>query len=165
MIDRDYARRLAAYNRWMNGKVYTAAAQLTDAQRKEDRGAFFKSIHATLNHLLCADQIWLRRFTGRPLDGLSLTTPQYEDFAAMRVRRDEVDAELAVWVETLTAEWLAADFSFHSQAANRRFQQPAWVLVTHLFQHQAHHRGQTTTLLSQFGLDVGPTDLPAMPEA
>ena len=37
------------------------------------------------------------------------------------------------------------------------------MLVTHLFQHQAHHRGQLTTLLSQRGLDPGPTDLPFMP--
>jgi len=39
----------------------------------------------------------------------------------------------------------------------------AWVLVAHLFNHQAHHRGQLTTLLSQMGHDPGVTDLPFMP--
>jgi uncharacterized damage-inducible protein DinB len=36
------------------------------------------------------------------------------------------------------------------------------VLVTHMFSHQTHHRGQVTTLLSQMGLDMGSTDLPFM---
>lgn len=32
-------------------------------------------------------------------------------------------------------------------------------LVMHFFNHQTHHRGQVTTLLSQAGVDVGDTDL------
>ena len=55
---------LARYNAWANGRVYDAAAALTDAQYRADRGAFFKSVHGTLNHLLVADRIWMRRFTG-----------------------------------------------------------------------------------------------------
>ena len=60
----DYFQALARYNRWMNDKLYAAAAELDDAERKRDRGAFFKSIHATLNHLLLADRVWMARFTG-----------------------------------------------------------------------------------------------------
>lgn len=32
-------------------------------------------------------------------------------------------------------------------------------LITHLFMHQVHHRGQVTTLLSQYRIDFGKTDL------
>ncbi len=70
MIDRDHARLMAQYNQWMNEKLYAASAQLTDAERKQDRGAFFESLHGTLNHLLYGDLAWLCRFTGRALDGL-----------------------------------------------------------------------------------------------
>jgi len=40
----------------------------------------------------------------------------------------------------------------------------AWMLVTHLFNHQTHHRGQLTTLIKQLGYEPGITDLPWLPE-
>ena len=39
---------------------------------------------------------------------------------------------------------------------------PMWAVVTHLFNHETHHRGQITTLLMQAGQDPGVTDLVAM---
>jgi hypothetical protein len=53
---RDYAVAMAAYNQWMNEKVYVAAAELSDDERKRDLGAAFRSVHGTLNHLLLTDQ-------------------------------------------------------------------------------------------------------------
>jgi uncharacterized damage-inducible protein DinB len=55
---------LAAYNGWANRRLYAAAAELPDEAYRADRGAFFKSVHGTLNHLLVADRIWMKRFTG-----------------------------------------------------------------------------------------------------
>ncbi len=66
MITVEYVRAMAGYNRWQNGNLYGAADTLPDAQRKEQRGAFFGSIHGTLNHLLWADQIWMSRFADTP---------------------------------------------------------------------------------------------------
>jgi uncharacterized damage-inducible protein DinB len=63
MISPEYAQLLVRYNRWMNEKVYAASEQLSDAERKADCGAFFKSIHSTLNHLVWGDAMWLGRFT------------------------------------------------------------------------------------------------------
>src|SRR5690606_37886662 len=60
----DHYRAMARYNRWMNGKLYALAAGLSDADRTRDLGAFFGSIHGTLNHILLADRTWLGRFTG-----------------------------------------------------------------------------------------------------
>ena len=40
-------------------------------------------------------------------------------------------------------------------AASKPFAQ----VLLHFFNHQTHHRGQVTTLLSQLGKDVGGTDL------
>ncbi|GAC1629557.1 MAG: DinB family protein [Nevskia sp.] len=164
MIDREHARLMARYNQWMNAQVYDAAARLDDAQRREDRGAFFKSIHGTLAHLIDTDTAWLHGFTGRSLDGLSPNAALHGDFEAMRARRAELDAELLAWAATITPDWLAADFTYYSQISARHFTRPAWVLVTHLFNHETHHRGQITTLLTQLGLDVGATDLPLLPE-
>lgn len=164
MITIDYARRMAAYNAWMNDKVYAAAASLDDAARKQDRGAFFKSIHGTLNHLIYGDLAWLARFRGESTENVLPGAEFFSDFAVLREHRRSLDAELSAFVETLTPEWLAADFTYYSAAYGQRYTRPAWLLVTHVFNHQTHHRGQLTTLLSQCGLDVGATDLPVMPD-
>jgi len=164
MIDLAYARMMTRYNRWMNQRLYAHCAGLSDAARKQDCAAFFKSIHGTLNHLLYGDLAWLYRFTGRTLEGLDPRAGLYDDFADLSRRRAELDEELIAWAESLDAHWLAADFSYYSQAYGQRFTRPAWTLLVHLFNHQTHHRGQLTTLLSQFGIDPGITDLPMLPD-
>ena len=74
MISPDYVRLMAAYTRWQNASLYAAADTLTDAARREDRGAYFRSIHATLDHLLWGDRIWLHRLAGTPAYGPSDST-------------------------------------------------------------------------------------------
>ncbi|MDM4772688.1 DinB family protein [Solimonas sp. SE-A11] len=164
MISRDWCRRMARYNHWMNQKLYDAAAQLSEAQRQEDRGAFFKSLHATLDHLVYADTAWLYRFTGRDISVLDPRKLQYTDFATLRAARERLDAEILAWVETVDENWLAAPFSATGQLTGKTFTRPAWQMVSHVFNHQTHHRGQATTLLMQFGIDPGVTDLAALPD-
>jgi uncharacterized damage-inducible protein DinB len=159
----DHCRALARYNRWMNEKVYAAAAQLDDRARKQDRGAFFKSIHATLNHILLADRVWLGRFTGDAIGpgGIrSLDQELYEGFEELRAERAVTDDAIARWVATLDAERLAAELRFARTGVVNVF--PLWWGVAQLFNHQTHHRGQVTTLLMQAGQDPGVTDLIAM---
>ena len=57
-------RMMAGYNRWMNERLFSLCATLSDEERKRDRKAFFHSLHGTLNHLLLTDRSWLGRFTG-----------------------------------------------------------------------------------------------------
>ena len=61
---KDHYTSFAGYNAWANRRLYDAAAQLSDAEYRADKGAFFKSMHGTLNHLLTTDRIWMKRFTG-----------------------------------------------------------------------------------------------------
>ena len=74
-----------------------------------------------------------------------------------------MDADISSWAEVVDEAWLAGDFSWYSGITKSTRTRPAWLLVTHLFNHQTHHRGQVTTLLSQFGIDPGDTDLMLMP--
>lgn len=157
-------RTLAAYNRWMNGRVYETCAQLTVEQLMRDVGGFFKSIHGTLNHLLLADRIWMGRFTGAPISVTSLNEELYADFVELRKAREEEDARIEAWVGQLTKENLAGDLSYVSQVNPQPRRYPLWLAVTHFFNHQTHHRGQVTTMLSQFGIDPGVTDLIWMPK-
>lgn len=164
----EHARVMARYNRWMNDKLYAIADTLTDAERKQDRGAFFGSIHRTLNHLLLADRVWLGRFTGVALEegemgpgGIrSLDQELYADFAELRRERGKTDDEIDSFVATLTAEKLAGPLRFVRRGVANEL--PLWHAIAHLFNHQTHHRGQVTTLLVQAGRDPGVTDLVAM---
>lgn len=168
MISPQHAHAMAHYNRWMNEKLYGTCERLTDKARKADRGAYFKSIHSTLNHLLWGDYIWLGRFTqgtqqARDYPKVAMGKDLHEDWATLKVARVAMDADILVWTAGLDPDWLARDFSWYSGLTKSTRTRPAWLLVTHLFNHQTHHRGQVTTLLSQCGIDPGETDLMLMP--
>jgi uncharacterized damage-inducible protein DinB len=165
MIGKDHAQTMARYNGWMNDKIYAACAELPDAERKRDRGAFFKSIHGTLNHILWGDQIWLHRFGAAPKPkaaGIPESVGQFADFAELRRERAAFDRVILDWAAALDPAWLAGDLAYFSAAWNRQVVKPKWLLVTHLFNHQTHHRGQVHCLLTQSGLKPGDTDLPFM---
>jgi uncharacterized damage-inducible protein DinB len=155
----EHYRGLARYNRWMNEKVYAAASSLPDEARKRDLGAFFRSLHGTLNHILLADRIWLGRIVG-PVFTAPLDAELYADFDALRGERARTDDDIDAWVATLDEEKLAGPFRYTRRGAE--VEHPLWQAALHLFNHQTHHRGQATTLLAQLGVDPGVTDLIAL---
>ena len=167
MIAPGYARTMAAYNRWQNESIYGGADRLTDAQRKEPRGAFFGSIHGTLNHLLWGDRAWMARFdksipppTGRRP---AKSTTQHADWDELKEARAAFDEVIIDWASKLDPSWLEGDLTYYSTAAGREITRPVGYLVTHFFNHQTHHRGQVHCLLTQLGVKPGDTDLPFMP--
>jgi uncharacterized damage-inducible protein DinB len=159
----DWARTLAAYNRWMNERLYALCSELPDAERKRDRGAFFRSIHGTLNHGLLGDRIWLGRFTGTPFVVASLDQELYADFAELRRERERTDAEIARWVDSLAPADFESTLRYTSFVSPAPRAYPLWGALAHFFNHQTHHRGQLTTLLVQAGKDPGVTDLIWLP--
>jgi len=167
-------RGLARYNAWMNERLYALCATLTEEERRRDRGAFFRSIHGTLGHLLLADRAWLWRFTHDPAIADSrdaagqpiamsgrLDQELYADFDELRRERGRTDAAIVRWVGALTEDALAAPLSYRT-SKGEACEHPLWWALTHFFNHQTHHRGQLTTLLSQAGHDPGVTDLIAL---
>ena len=160
----EWARTLAAYNRWMNERLYALCADLPDAERRRDRGAFFRSIHGTLNHLLLGDRIWLGRFTGAPFEVASLDQELTSDFAELRRERERTDREITDFVASLTPADFEGALHYTSFVSPAPRSVPFWAALTHFFNHQAHHRGQLTTLLMQGGIDPGVTDLIWLPE-
>jgi len=165
MISLEYARTMAAYNRWMNDRLYELSASLTDGERKRDVGAFFKSIHGTLNHLLLADHLWLGRFTGQSFVVAALDCELYADFDELRREREKTDATILQWVSTLSNDALFAAVTYESLVDPQPRRHALWFALTHFFNHQTHHRGQLTSLLAQRGMDPGVTDLIGFPGA
>jgi uncharacterized damage-inducible protein DinB len=163
MISPEHAMTMAAYNRWMNEKLHALCAALGDEERKRDVGAFFKSIHGTLNHLLLADRLWLGRFNGKPFPVVSLDQELYADFGVLHQERVATDEMIERWAASLSDDDLAGELVYTTLVNPQAKRLPMWLATVHFFNHQTHHRGQLTTLLSQCGLEPGVTDLPWLP--
>jgi uncharacterized damage-inducible protein DinB len=115
-----------------------------------------------LNHLLVGDRIWMGRFIQQPVP-YTIGQELYANFDELRHQRQLTDQAIINWTKSLSQTWLAQPFTYTSGLDKKSRTLPTWLLVTHLFNHQTHHRGQLTTLLNQLGYDSGVTDLPWLP--
>ena len=161
MITPSYVRTMAAYNAEMNSRIYAAASRLPDAERRADRGAFWRSVHGTLSHLLWGDRTWMSRFDGwePPSGTLAGSGGMVENFDDLNKARSETDAGIVRWASGLDGHWLEGDLSCYSGALQRDFTANRGLLVVHFFNHQTHHRGQVHALLTAAGERTGDTDL------
>lgn len=162
MIAPAYCRAMAAYNAEMNRRLYAAADTLDDAARRADHGAFFRSIHGTLCHLLWGDRMWMHRFDGweAPTQRIPESPGMIEDWSALKAARTADDARIEAWAERLWPADLEGELTWFSGATGREMTKPRWLCVAHMFNHQTHHRGQVHALLTRLGAKVGDTDLP-----
>ncbi len=167
MIDAGHARLMARYNRWQNASLYASAASLSEGARQADRGAFFKSIHGTLCHILWADHIWMSRLSDwdKPSVPQSGSAQLFAAWDALSAARAEADSRLIAWTDALGPDDLFGMLGWYSGAMKRDAAAPRWVCVTHLFNHQTHHRGQVHAMLTAAGARPEDTDLFMMPEA
>jgi uncharacterized damage-inducible protein DinB len=161
---------MATYNEWMNAKIYAAARSLSDEELSADKKAFFGSILGTLNHLTAADTIWLKRFAKHPANHLALEPMQqlpdpknldqllFSNIRELSEHREWLDRIIVEWARSITEPDLDHVLHYANMKGvpeDKNF----YSLGMHFFNHQTHHRGQVTTLLSQAGVDVGDTDL------
>jgi uncharacterized damage-inducible protein DinB len=170
MKSTDYVALMARYNRWMNDKLYTLVRDMPAAAVYEDRKAFFSSIFGTLDHIAFADMIWLKRFSaalGAPSalaalsaypDATSMAVPLTKSLEELCKLRVVLDDAIDGWTATLDDEVLARPIDYRNMAGEP-FTRSLFQLLMHFFNHQTHHRGQATTLFTQAGIEVGPTDL------
>jgi uncharacterized damage-inducible protein DinB len=138
----------AGYNGWANRRLYAAAFALPDADYRSPRGAFFGSIHGTLNHLVVADRIWMRRFTGEGPVQTRLDEILFDDSGALSAAREVEDERIIRYVEGLSEADLASTFSYRTITGAQDITQPLAPALSHFFNHQTHHRGQAHALLS-----------------
>ena len=164
---------MAEYNQLMNQRLFEASANLSETTLNEDKGAFFRSIIKTLNHIMIGDILWLKRFSLHPRDYKSLknmdgftqaeTLDQilFDDMSDFYKERKRLDGIIIEFCNELKEEDIKNTLSyinFKKETHCKRFGS----LILHVFLHQIHHRGQVTTLLSQENIDFGETDLPEM---
>ena len=158
-------RMMARYNRWANRRLYAEAARLPDALYRQHAGAFFGSLHGTLNHLLVTNRIWMKRLDGQGEAPTRLDAILFEDLEPLRAAEEAEDARIIGFVEGLGEAELDADFEYATtRGAPQR--QPRWQALAHLFNHQTHHRGQAHAILTRLGVaEPASLDLLAMQRA
>lgn len=175
MITTEYVQLMAAYTGWQNDSIYRAADSLSDTERKLERGAFFGSIHSTLNHLLWGDQIWLHRLVGLPKPDFlaNLAAPEVTnisesknllpDWQNLKDARSETDKAILDWSKSVTEEELQGQLSWFSGAMQKDITRPKAALVIQMFNHGTHHRGQVHAMLTAARVKTDDTDVPFMP--
>jgi uncharacterized damage-inducible protein DinB len=139
--------QLAAYNRWANARLYEAALALSDEDYRRDVGAFFKSLHGTLNHLLVADRIWMKRLTGEGEAPDRVNAILHEDRKDLALARADEDDRIIRFIATLDDAGLAGTLKY-ATTSGKAFEQQRADVLSHFFNHQTHHRGQAHTILS-----------------
>jgi len=136
------------YNAWANSRLFAAAGRLSAEQYRADRGAFFKSVHGTLNHLLVTDRVWMQRFTGKGDTPLRLDTVLYETFDELRAEREAEDHRIVDFVDSLDDARIASTIKYRRVSSPQEFEQQLAPALAHWFNHQTHHRGQVHALLT-----------------
>lgn len=140
-------RKLAQANRLANARLHRACAGLDPAERTRERPAFFGSIQKTLNHILMVDRFYLNALLGHPLDRADLDEATFcPDLATLTMWQEDSDLALLAHVASLTPASLT-DIVAIDRGARVQHDRRDDVL-SHLFQHQTHHRGQVHGMLS-----------------
>ena len=151
-------RMFAAYNAWANRRIYDAASRLSDADYCSDGGAYFGSVHGTLNHILVGDRIWMRRFTGEGPIQSRLDEILFDDLASLRSEREAQDGRIIAYIDGLTEKQLGQTFTYRTIVRPVDITQALAPALSHFFNHQTHHRGQVHALLSaRAGRDATPS--------
>jgi uncharacterized damage-inducible protein DinB len=141
-------RMFGHYNAWANNRLYEATARLSTEQYRADRGAFFKSVHGTLNHLLATDRIWMQRFTGEGDAPNRLDAILFETFDQLRAAREAEDRRIVDFVDRLDDVRIAGTIKYRRVTSPEQFEQPVAPALAHWFNHQTHHRGQVHAVLT-----------------
>ena len=148
---RQHFMMFAAYNQWANSRIYDAATELDDEEFNRDVGAFFGSMMGTLNHLLTADRIWMKRFTGEGDAPTTLDAILYRALPGLRMAREAEDKRIIDWVGGLSDKALTGRFTYMTVSDMRTVSQRLAPALDHVFNHQTHHRGQAHAILTILG--------------
>ena len=162
MISTEYVQLMAGYTEWQNRSIFSAADSISDSERRLDRGAFFGSIHATLNHLLWGDQLWLHRLAGTPKpnrDDIAGSVSLHDEWDSLKSDRFGTDAAILQWSRRVTADSIRGQLQWYSGITGSEVIRPRWALVVQLFNHGTHHRGQVHAMLTAAGAKPQDTDI------
>lgn len=151
-----HLRTLAYANRLANHRLHEACLRMAPGEFSAPRTGFFPSIMATLNHVLIIDWFYIAALHGEPdMRKAFVDETPFRSRSALAAAQRAADARLIDWCTGADASTLERiiemDRGDHVQTDLARH------VLTHLFTHQIHHRGQAHAMLS--GTSVKPPQL------
>lgn len=160
----DELAELARYNSLTNVELGQLLSSLTEEQLTRTIGGFFKSITRTVNHILLADIVWLRRITRGVSDVAALESelPKVDKFDFDAVPWPHVDRYLPVreTVDALLERLVAmipdakrSELFSYVRANGKQYESLIGHVLLHVFNHQTHHRGQIALMRDELGVE------------
>ena len=154
---------MAYNNAWANHRLYKACLALSQDDFVAPRSSYFPSIKATLNHLLTVDGFYLQALEceqrGEPPqpDAERCFEPEQPCDTCEQLQREQAQADhrLIAYCSQLRDDQLHRYVSIVRPDRVQRDQRLR--LLSHLFEHQIHHRGQVHAMLAD--TDVAPPQL------
>jgi uncharacterized damage-inducible protein DinB len=151
----EHFRAMARNNAWSNARLHGACAQLSAEEFAAERTSFFPSLQRTLNHILLVDRAYLAdlKGTGRSLSENEVPFPHAADLAMAQA---QTDMELIAFCDGLNEVELDRVVAI-DRGDGVPYRETARAILSHLFVHQIHHRGQAHAMLA--GTGVAPPQL------
>lgn len=145
----EHVRAMARNNAWSNHRLLTACAGLTEDAFAAPRTGFFPSLQATLNHILTVDCFYLDALEGGGM-GLSVFDQAipYPTAAGLADAQQAVDRRLIAFCDGLADPDGLERVVVIDRGADGPDRETVGQVLTHLFVHQIHHRGQAHAMLS-----------------
>lgn len=164
MKDKSYLRSLLEYNGWANAELYKKVFELPPEEVTAKRKTLLESIHLSLNHLLAVDRMWVAHMQRRPHGIGELRARLYEDMNELWAARQEMDATLVDYLDSLEGDDLEEVVEYELIGGNRGSLSRA-MCFTHLVTHGSYHRGWIADMFGQAGAMPAIIDIPVYERA
>jgi len=151
---KSHFQSLAAYGAWANDRLLSDAALMSDEDLHRNVGVYFKSLFATLTHYLQSDQAWTFLLQGGALSDMKWE-PEPATLAELQRARSAQDRLFSAWIDTLGEAWFDEPFTFVSTLGSMKgltYNGTHASTLTHVINHQTHHRGQAHAALTILGI-------------
>jgi uncharacterized damage-inducible protein DinB len=152
---RGHFRAMARNNAWSNDRLLRACLQLSAEEFAAERVSFFPSLQRTLNHILIVDRYYLADLTGAGRRPAEDELP-FPDAAGLAIAQAETDRALIAFCDGLDEAALGRVVPIDRQDGIP-YRETVAAILSHLFVHQIHHRGQAHAMLA--GTRVAPPQL------
>jgi uncharacterized damage-inducible protein DinB len=146
---RSYFAVQVDYQLWANDRMFAALGCLDPVVRLQEQGLFFHSIHHTVDHLMLVSRLWFARLRGQSghVDFSQITYPDWDQL----IETTQANLrELQLWLEECDDAFFESEMAYLTSKGEHEIM---WVrdVLTHMMDHQVHHRGQISAVLTRLG--------------
>ena len=145
----DFLVQALRYNRWANLQLLNVCSELSDEQLQLSSPGTYGTIASTWQHLLAAEQRYLRRLVG--FEPLVSETDAFPGFDALIQQAAESGEQLIAAAGKTAPDATSPD----GNGGGVRH----WVVMTQAIHHGTDHRTHICTILGQNGILYGDLDV------